>query len=342
VRIPRAVFALAALLALSGFPSVDPARASTVVYDFRTPEAEAALSGAVAATFEVGGVPLVIQAGLLDEEGFFSPGDAGATLAVVVVKPQFGQGEGLGVLSEVDSGTNTEEALSRDEGLVFSFAPGFQPTRITFNGLTRGGTPEGGAFEAVRIFADGRQVLTTRGTPDGILTVPLPPGATTVGVTPTFDVSDGEPLSSDPAFFVTSIEGVTLLEVAFDVKPGSCTNPVNARSRGVIPAAILGTAELNPLAIDPSSVRLAGVPALRAAIEDVGGALGSCATARPDGRPDLVLKFDTQAIVRASESFLGPLRDGQQVVLPLAGRLYDGTKLVGEDVVVIRVPGKKR
>jgi hypothetical protein len=43
------------------------------------------------------------------------------------------------------------------------------------------------------------------------------------------------------------------VEVAFDLKPGACPSQVNLRSRGVTPAAILGTAELDVRAIDPGS-----------------------------------------------------------------------------------------
>jgi hypothetical protein len=128
------------------------------------------------------------------------------------------------------------------------------------------------------------------------------------------------------------------LKVAFDLKPGSCQNPLNTNSKGVLPAAILGTPELHVAGIDPATIRLAGVAPLRWKIESVGRP-GSC-TAGPDGIPDLTSKFDTQQVVRALRASLGTLRDRQRVVVPVEGRFKDGTVFVGEDVVLIQVPGK--
>ena len=44
--------------------------------------------------------------------------------------------------------------------------------------------------------------------------------------------------------------------VPVDVKPGSCVNPINARSRGKLPVALGGTATIDALQIDPRTVRL--------------------------------------------------------------------------------------
>ena len=59
-----------------------------------------------------------------------------------------------------------------------------------------------------------------------------------------------------------------------------------------------------------------------------------CTTAGPDGFPDLVLKFDQQAVAAA----LGPVTNGQVLTLGVTGSLkpaYGGTAFVGEDVVTI-------
>src|SRR4030042_5245628 len=44
--------------------------------------------------------------------------------------------------------------------------------------------------------------------------------------------------------------------VAVDIKPGSCPNPMNVKSRGVLPVAILGTAEFDVTTIVPESIQL--------------------------------------------------------------------------------------
>jgi hypothetical protein len=136
------------------------------------------------------------------------------------------------------------------------------------------------------------------------------------------------------------LEVIREREVPVDIKPGSCPNPVNARSQGVLPVAILGTKDVDIRAIEPSSIKLEGVAPLRWSREDVGTPYtpftgknnpDDCTRAGSDGRRDLTLKFDTQAVVAA----LGRVADGQAVVLELTGKLQDGTVIRGEDVIVI-------
>jgi hypothetical protein len=130
--------------------------------------------------------------------------------------------------------------------------------------------------------------------------------------------------------------------LAVDIKPGSCPNPLNVKSQGVLPAAILGTDTLDVTTIDPASVRLAGVEPLRWAIEDVATPMADsaedceCTTEGPDGYDDLTLKFDTQAIVAA----LGDVEDGAELELTLTGALYDGTPIEGSDCIRVIKKGK--
>jgi hypothetical protein len=132
--------------------------------------------------------------------------------------------------------------------------------------------------------------------------------------------------------------------VALDIKPGSCPNPINTRSRGVLPVAILGTPELDVATIDPASIRLAGVAPLRSSLEDVGtpfmpftgreDCVFDCNEEGPDGWTDLTLRFDSQEVIAA----LGGVEDGQCLVLELVGFLaeeFGGTAIRGEDVVRI-------
>lgn len=131
-------------------------------------------------------------------------------------------------------------------------------------------------------------------------------------------------------------------EVPVDVKPTSCRNPLNAGDSGVVPAAILGTEDLDVTQIDPASVKLEGISPARTGLEDVATPFEpytgkqdafDCTTAGADGFQDLTLKFNAQELVGA----LGPITDGEVRVLKLTGKLADefgGTPIVGEDVVV--------
>lgn len=135
--------------------------------------------------------------------------------------------------------------------------------------------------------------------------------------------------------------------VAADIKPGGCPNPINVGSKGVLPVAILGTDNLNVEDIDPQKVTLVGVSPLRWGYEDVGtpympfvGKNGNdpyqCNALGPDGRTDMTFKFNTEDVVTA----LGPVNDGDVLVLHLTGTLRNGTPVTGEDVVTIIKKGK--
>jgi|GEM_PF-2775858 len=142
-----------------------------------------------------------------------------------------------------------------------------------------------------------------------------------------------------------------LVPVLVDIKPGSDTNPVNVKSRGVLPVALLGSEDFDVRTVDPASIRLAGVAPLRSAYEDVGAPgeplpevteqrLIAYAT---DGFEDLTLKFDTQAILAALD--LETLNDGDLVSLTLEGRSYatDGnSRFVGSDMITILKKGQSR
>jgi hypothetical protein len=147
--------------------------------------------------------------------------------------------------------------------------------------------------------------------------------------------------------------------VSVDIKPGSCPNPINVKSKGVLPAAIMGTDSFDVTTIDPASLRLRlkgtedeGVPPLRWALADVGAPFepfigkedcyGDCVDCScADGKLDLVFHFDTQEVVAA----LGEVYDEDCLVLEIIGALkeeYNGTPIIGEDVVRMLVKGKRK
>lgn len=127
------------------------------------------------------------------------------------------------------------------------------------------------------------------------------------------------------------------LEVTVDIKPGSCPNPLNVKSSGVLPVAILGSEELDVNTIDAASIKLAGVDAVRHNFEDVATAASdfndcNCTTVGPDGFIDLTLKFITQEIVEA----IGEVNDGAVLELELTGVLFSERPLEGTDCILIR------
>ena len=123
-----------------------------------------------------------------------------------------------------------------------------------------------------------------------------------------------------------------------DIMPGSCENPLNVKRPGVLPVAILGTADFDVTMIDPASITLAGVAPLRWSYEDVSSAY-DCAIKGGDGYLDLVFHFDAQQISLA----LGEVNDGDLIILNIAGTLipeFGGVPAVGEDMVWILRKGK--
>jgi hypothetical protein len=139
--------------------------------------------------------------------------------------------------------------------------------------------------------------------------------------------------------------------VTVDIKPGSCKNPFNLKSKGVLPVVVLGSETLDVANIDVASIRLslpgtdpetAGVHPVRSNLEDV--AVADCAgedpdgLVGPDGWVDLVLKFRTKHVVELLP--VDELTRGETVILVLTGTLTDDeteteTAIMGEDTVTI-------
>jgi probable HAF family extracellular repeat protein len=177
----------------------------------------------------------------------------------------------------------------------------------------------------------------------GSFTTITVPGAVTTQIIGINDEGDIVGVFSDSAKVMHGFLGVPpgALSVLVDVKPQSCPNPLNVDSGGVLPVAIVGTAGFDVTSVDPSSVRLQGVPALRWTLEDVttpftGTLINaySCTTAGPDGFMDLVFQFDKGHV----EAALGPVANGQVLLLTLTGNLSaqsGGTAIKGQDIVVV-------
>ena len=136
--------------------------------------------------------------------------------------------------------------------------------------------------------------------------------------------------------------------VALDIKPQSCPNPFNFKDKGLIAVAVPGSAELDVTTIDPVTVRLASVPPVKWAYEDVAAPyepyLGKsdvydCTEAGPDGYVDLVLFYDAQELAVV----IGFAEDGDALTLWIDGMLkeeFGGQAFTGQDVVKIIRKGK--
>lgn len=134
-------------------------------------------------------------------------------------------------------------------------------------------------------------------------------------------------------------------QVAFDIKPTSCPNPLNTKKKGVLPAAILGTENFDVTQIDLSTLQLeGGVVPIRWSLEDVATPFEpfigkekckrDCNQDGPDGFTDLTLKFRAQEVITA----VGDWPSGRFCVpVQITGNLLDGTPIVGEDVLFIKV-----
>ncbi len=138
------------------------------------------------------------------------------------------------------------------------------------------------------------------------------------------------------------------VEVAVDIKPRSCPNPLKVNTNSVVPVAILGSKDLDVHDIDPATIQLEGVSPRHWKVRDVAtpydadtmqGDCFDCTKKGRDGFPDLILKFKTRDIVKA----IGPVKDlkyGDYLPLELTGALTDGTAIWGDDVV--RIIKKKK
>lgn len=142
--------------------------------------------------------------------------------------------------------------------------------------------------------------------------------------------------------------------VTLDIKPGSCPNPVNPGSRGVVPMALVGSDSFDVADVDVDSLSLSrsdgiggsvaplmGPPGPGIDVDDVatpfGGEPCACHELAGDGVDDLVLKFSTPQLVAMLE--LDSPKAPSMVALVLRGVLRDGTEFETSDCVLLRQRG---
>ena len=119
-------------------------------------------------------------------------------------------------------------------------------------------------------------------------------------------------------------EADTTLIVDIDIKPDSDVNPINLRSRGLLPVCVFSSETFDATRIDPATCVLAGAPvAVRtkqlqfmAHPEDIDG----------DGLADMMLHFETQQLDP------NQLQDDYAV---LVGSTLEGQDVVGMDEITL-------
>jgi hypothetical protein len=204
----------------------------------------------------------------------------------------------------------------------------FDPDRGTFRGfLLENGVfrlidvPCAGNTTPTRINNHGQIVGMTGGhgflLQDGAFTLIDVPGAS---ATADFGINDLGQLvgryfdSTGSHGFVATPQ---VIVVPIDIKPGTCLNKIDLKSKEVIPVAILTTATLDATTIDPLSMEFGPNGATeahgRGHIEDV----------NKDGRPDLVLHFNIQET---------GIQCGDTSVL-LTGQIFSREKIGGTDAI---------
>jgi len=114
------------------------------------------------------------------------------------------------------------------------------------------------------------------------------------------------------------------MEIEIDIKPGSYPNAVNLGSHGVIPVAILSTADFDATSVDPATIELAGSGV---AVRGKGNKFMSYEEdVDSDGLLDLVCQIETENLQE------GSFQDGYA---ELTGETFAGVPILGWDEITI-------
>jgi hypothetical protein len=172
------------------------------------------------------------------------------------------------------------------------------------------------------------------------------PGEPETIVTRTWTVTDGWGNQA------SCVQTITLLSpsggggVHLDAKPGSCPNIVPIWSGGLTEFSLVGTFQVNPAIVDPTSLKLQRadgvghrIPVGYLSVQDVAtpfyGPASACHAAGGDGTMDIDFVLANWKLRRAF--MLSSLPDGTQVQLALSGRFLDGTVFFARDYITISV-----
>jgi len=118
-------------------------------------------------------------------------------------------------------------------------------------------------------------------------------------------------------------------EMEIDIKPGSDMNPINLKSKGVVPVAILTTVQFDAKTVDPSTVQFADARAIHWTLEDIDH----------DGDDDMLFHFKTQDLNLNEESTEATLTGrvkGRLTVTASINQMSSGSSVYGTDKVCIK------
>jgi len=141
-----------------------------------------------------------------------------------------------------------------------------------------------------------------------------------------------------------------------DIKPGSCPNPLNRNSRGVLPVAIVGTADFDVTQIDVTTLVLTRADGVGGSVAPLMGPPGpgirvadvatpfdgepcDCHELEADDIDDLSMRFDAADVVAALE--LNDSEPGATVELAVSGSLLDGAEFTATDCVRVGPAGSE-
>ena len=142
---------------------------------------------------------------------------------------------------------------------------------------------------------------------------------------------------SDRVFFGHRVKGLALVpslcegvvEVLIDIKPGSDPNSVNTKKKGRLPVAILTTDEFDAATVDAATITIGDGEGddTPVAARKNGTLMAELEDVDDDGDLDMILHFETQAIVAA-----GDLHEGTTSLI-VNGVTLDDVALTGTDAV---------
>jgi hypothetical protein len=224
--------------------------------------------------------------------------DIGSTIpAGTVVSSHFVHFDAVGRFSPVQTGTGSVIFDGNILGL-FTTNAGLSATDATF-GATGTTYPTG----------QERKLETS-----GWIDIATPSGAT---LTVTLYTNTG----IDQIRVIT--EGVK--EVDIDIKPGSDPNSINLGSKGVIPVAILSSADFDASTIDPMTVKLADA---EVKVKGKSDNAGSLEDVNGDGLLDLVVQVYTEGLALTAGD----------IEAELTAETWGGMPIVGSDSIRIVPP----
>ncbi len=215
-----------------------------------------------------------------------------------------------------DFGNGTVKVLASDGTLL-------DPAFVTGLNL-----PDAMAFDTIGLFDD-KLYVVERGNGQ-ILSIDPDSGDTEVFATD-FDGPFGLAFGPDGCLYVSEFNTDTVWKICsttilvnIDIKPGSDPNCFNLNGHGVVPVAILGTADFNPcMQVDLNSLDLLG---MEVRVRGKKGPITHCDDVNLDGYPDLVVQF---------EDDITQWEPGQSIA-DLMGNLLDGTPIIGSDSICVK------